>query len=119
MGYERHHAIVVSSWNEDRVVNARHKAGAIGCQVSDIVKSAINDHTSFLIAPDGSKEGWDESYEGDKRRDKFVTWLDTQRHEDSSSMYKWVEVQYGDDERVTKVVRHSDQKKYYKGTEIE
>ncbi len=119
MGYERHHAIVVSSWDDKRTDKARRKAKQIGCKVSNVVMSDINGYTSFLIAPDGSKEGWDESEVGDDRRDYFVSWLDTQRHSDGSSSFNWVEVQYGDDDRETKIVRHSDEEKYYKGTEIE
>ena len=61
---------------------------------------------SFFIPPDGSKEGWDDSEEGDKSRDRFVGWLRSVREKYGLS---WVEVQYGDNDYITKILRDSDE----------
>lgn len=109
MGYMVHHTIVVSSCIDDLLDKAYSKAQEIfGDQVSNVVESKINGYRSFFIAPDGSKDGWKDSDAGNMRRDEFVAWLDEQRYEDGSTSLGWVEVQFNDDKRDTKVVRDSD-----------
>ena len=63
-----------------------------------------------MVAPDGSKEGWSESCKGDAQRAALIEFMDTFRFEDGSSPLAWVEVQFGDDNLVSRVVRHSDEK---------
>jgi hypothetical protein len=110
MGYIRHHAILVTSGLSTGQIEAAHAkaVGWFGHTVSAIIESHINGYKSFAVMPDGSKEGWDESDRGDIAREAFVAFLISQRYEDNSSPCDWVEVQYGDDERQTLVVRHSD-----------
>lgn len=107
MGTLRHHAIVVTSWNVDRLLIAQHKAKEL-CPhlVSDIVPAIANGGGSFFVAPDGSKEGWKESDEGDRRRDDLISWLGMQRNEDRSTWLSWAEVVYSNDDRDAKVLRH-------------
>lgn len=102
MGYMRHHAIVVTGWGQ-AILDAQEMANSIFDNVSPIIRSEANGYDSFFIPPDGSKEGWDESNAGNKRRDDFIGWLRVQ------SWVKWVEVQYGDDDGVTRITRHSDE----------
>jgi|SRR5216683_3332841 len=106
MGYMRHHAIVVTSYNEKNIKAAHEKALEI---FGDSVTAMTNGYCSFFIAPDGSKEGWDTSESGDECRTLFIGWLNEQRFEDRSSSFDWVEVQYGDDENETIICRHSDE----------
>jgi hypothetical protein len=71
---------------------------------------ALNDERSFLVAPDGSNEGWEHSDAGDAAREEFLTWLRDQAYEDGSSPLKWVAVSYGeDDAREARVVAESNQ----------
>ena len=108
MGYMRHHAIIVTSFDEDLINEVHARAKEIFPAVSEIVPSGINGYASFFIPPDGSKEGWSESDAGNERRELFIEYLISFRYEDGSSPLDWVEVQYGDDDRVTRIVRHSD-----------
>lgn len=115
MGYMRHHAIVVTGILRDltlssfpRIEDAHAEALELFPRVSPIVESEINGYGSFFIPPDGSKEGWAESSAGDGKRARFRVWLYSKEYEDGSSPFKWVEVQYGDDERETVVTAHSD-----------
>jgi hypothetical protein len=108
MGYMRHHVIVVSSWDDKLIALAHDEATKIFPHVSGIVLSECNAYKSFFVPPDGSKEGWDDSDKGDKRRNTFVTWLKKQAFEDGSTSLNWVEVQYDDDENETLIVRDSD-----------
>lgn len=110
MGYMRHHAIIVTSWNEKAIEQAHQRARDLFPFVTEITPPSINNYRTFLVPPDGSKEGWDESDAGNTRRALFIEWLDAQRHDDNSTPLRWVEVQYGDDERKTIVTRHSDER---------
>jgi hypothetical protein len=123
MGYERAHAIIVSgSYNRPDgqhwadyarekavdIFNRDDEAGAAWDVVSPVMHSPINDVRTFLVAPDGGKEGWRTSDLGDERRAEFVAWLEAQNYDDLSSPLDWVEVQYGDDEKETVIVNDSD-----------
>ena len=103
MGYMVHHTIVVSSCIDKLLDRAYSKAVEIfGDQVSNVVESVVNNYRSFFVAPDGSKAGWKESEDGDERRNRFVEWLD------GSTSLDWVEVQFADDTRETKIVGGSE-----------
>lgn len=97
MGCIRHHAIVVTTRLDNRIDTARQKAIELGMTVTSIADEVTNGYLSFLVAPDGSKEGWEESAAGDERRAAFKEWLRSQEYEDGSSPFSWVEVMYGDD----------------------
>lgn len=114
MGYIRHHAIVVTSWEEKSLKDAYNIACDIFPIVTEITEKTINGYSSFFIPPDGSKEGWDESEDGNKRRDEFIEYLDTQRWGDGSTCLKWIEIQYGDDDGINKITRHSDEEERVK-----
>lgn len=107
MGYMRHHAIVVSGWQEEVVRVAQAKAVELcGGLVSNIVEGVTNGYTSFFIGPDGSKEGWEDSDKGDQNRKRFIQWM---RLAKDSFYLDWVEVQFADDNCETIVTAHSDE----------
>lgn len=108
MGYMRHHAIVVSCYDMELTKAAYAWALEVFPVVSPILESRVNHYASFFIPPDGSKEGWSESADGDLERAKFITWLRSKASSDGSSPYGWVEVQYDDDNKETTVTRSSD-----------
>lgn len=104
MGWIRHHALIVTA-SADDIEKAKTAAddcfGTGVCVVSD---SFINDYATLLVPADGSKEGWQESKDGDGVRDRFVKWLDASVYEDGSSPYSWVEVEYA--ETLPSITRH-------------
>lgn len=106
----RHHAFVVTSYNEREAQKAHAKAlGLFGLdRVTTVMTSPSNAYYSFFVGPDGSKEGWPESDKGDELRAAFIEWLREQYFEDGSSPYFWAEVQYGDDEDEAKLCGSSD-----------
>ena len=76
MGYMVHHAFIVTCWSNEKIKPVHEAAQRIfGDLVSEIVESTINGYVSFFVAPDGSKEGWKDSEEGDQRRDEFALWV--------------------------------------------
>ena len=105
MGYMCHHAIIVTSCIEGLLDRALIQAQAIFEYVSPISKKAVNGYQSFFIPPDGSKEGWGESDDGDERRQHFIDWLTSQAFEDGSNSLTWIEVQYGDGDHDDKISR--------------
>lgn len=115
MGYMVHHMIVVTSWDQELIQEAYAKAQEIFggkdesgrfLAITPIITSPVNFYYSFFIPTDGSKEGWDDSDAGDNKRQEFVDWLNQQRFEDQSTSLDWALVQYGDDDRDNRILRH-------------
>lgn len=108
MGYIRHHAIAVTSYDYDLIKECHKKAIQIFAnRTSQLIDSDVNDYKSFFIAPDGSKEGWEQSYTGDIQRNDFIEWINEQAYEDGSNAINFCEFFYGDDEGISLVVSHN------------
>ena len=107
-----HHSIIVTSYNDEVIGKLHKKANEIFNGVSDIVYSPWNAYRSFFIPPDGSKDGWDASDIGDRRRKQFINCIEEYRFDDGSTSVKWVEVQFGSEFDETKVCDHSEDIKY-------
>jgi len=96
MGHVAHHAIVVTG-KEAPVRTARGWAMTKqGMLVSDVVPAHINGYASFFVAPDGSKEGWETSDEGNRLRTAMVKYLQKRNLD-------FVEVCFGGDEDFARV----------------
>ena len=108
MGYIRHHAIIVTSWDDDILKQAHDYAKMKFPVVSDVMVSGMNGFCTFLIPPDGSKEGWEESDKGDDRRIDMIEWLNNHTYEDGSSSFDWAEIQYGDENGDNRILRTDD-----------
>ncbi len=101
MGYIRHHAIVVTGQHE-RISEARQAAVDAGCRlVSEVIGPGINATSSFLVAPDGSKEGWRDSDEGDAARERFIEWLRGQYR------FAWAEIVLCGEDAEALIERHA------------
>jgi len=92
MGFVEHHAIVVTSWHEEHLKKAHSHAIFLDMCVSDIIDSKKNGYHSFLIGPDGSKSGWEDSDIGDKRREQWKQFVLAEKF-----YLEWVEANYGND----------------------
>lgn len=111
MGYMRHHTIVVTGWDKKSVVAAYREAMRVFADtracVSRITPEGQNGQRSFFIAPDGSKEGWDDSADGDAARAAFTKWLHT-----FDGYVDFVEVEFGgdgDEAVITDDIRNRDE----------
>ncbi len=108
MGYIRHHAIAVTSGIDELLKKAHDKAKLIfEDRTSEILKGVTNNYNSFFIAPDGSKEGWEESQTGDNQREEFVKWINEQAYEDDSNSLAFCEFFYGDDNGESLIETHN------------
>lgn len=101
MGYIKHNAIIITGWDDDYLEEAHTKAKEIFNDrlVSEIVKGMINGQSSFFIAPDGSKEGWETSQECDEMREKFTEWM-----KEKCRRCNYVEVRFGGDDSQAYIV---------------
>jgi hypothetical protein len=104
MGTFQHHAIIVSTWSPGRAVEAHAEASRIFPWVSPLSPPTDpNGYVSFFVPPDGSKERWPESKDGDKRRAEFIAGLRAV----PESPFRWVEVTFG--ERGARVERTDEE----------
>ena len=107
MGYMVHHALVVTGLGRDEytspnwmtaddahaaAVEIAQRLGA--CEVTALTAFATNGYRSFMIAPDGSKAGWQTSHDGDQTRAEMVAWL---RDNGRSGWFSWAVVRFGDE----------------------
>jgi len=100
MGYIRHHAIAFTSYDETKIKKLHAFAISLAeSQVTPIMKSNINSYYTFFLSPDGSKEGWADSDNGDAVRDKIIA--------ETGDYINFCEFYYGDDEGMSAVVRHN------------
>ena len=91
MGTNIHHALLVHANEPHEALMARLQAMHTFYpeQVSSLCISAINGYASFMVGPDGARDGADRIGEGDKEREAFTAWLDKRNIE-------WLEVSYGE-----------------------
>ncbi|TAG58803.1 MAG: hypothetical protein EAZ27_01280 [Cytophagales bacterium] len=74
--------------------------------VSPIIPGLINNYYSFFISPDGSKEGYDLSDDGDKIREKTIKLLDKYLMSDSMLELNYVELYYGDENSIPRILNY-------------
>ena len=104
MGITKHHAIIVTDCEEDRLQKARQKAVEVfaGRLVSEIVDGLEGGQCSFFIAPDGAKESRDASRIADNARKDFLDWI---KDNDNCRFMDYVEIYFGGDDEREKIVR--------------
>jgi hypothetical protein len=110
MGVEHNHAVIATTWNSEsyQAVVLWVKEFEDPEQVSDHcfkhlfvgVNSKVNNKHTVILTPDGSKEGWDVSNDGDRLREAFIAKLK------ETGNWEWVEVGYG--ELGVKIYRSSE-----------
>jgi hypothetical protein len=110
MGYIAHHAIIVTGWQTEAVEAAHAKATelfAASENVTSIMWTVVNVYGTFVVTPDGSKEGWADSDAGDQARVAFLAWLDMAAA-DRDQYLDFAEIRYGgDDPDIAAVVFHN------------
>ena len=99
MGRIKHHAIIVTSSDDAKIDKAKVEAERLGLLTTNIVTDNVNGYSTFLVCPDGSKEGWPESDIGDAQRESFLKHIKTLSH------LEWVEVSYSDDDSEAVITR--------------
>jgi len=78
MGYLAHHAVLVHDWQSDNGNPERVEAFRANLPeewaalVVGPIETVVNCAKVYAFLPDGSKEWWPDSDEGDRLRDEFV-----------------------------------------------
>lgn len=113
----RHHTLVVTVHDQKLAEKLRLQISDLykknmeaknGFQlISPIVASLIGGYYTFFIAPDGSKEGYDLSDDGDMIRTKVIELLESYKTNDATFPVSYVELFYGDDFLSPQVIRHN------------
>lgn len=108
MGYIRHEAIVVTSYNKDYVKTARGFANSLELDTTEII-TTINGYSTFLIAPDGSKEGWDKSNKHEQARIDWCSWA-KQQYKDGI-YFDYAYISFGGDDAHCRVIRYGNEER--------
>lgn len=109
MGYIAHDAIIitVSDYANDRDFAPGPKVKAFReslpqewqALVIGPIHAVVNGYDTYAFLPDGSKENWGTSDQGDEYRRQFKA-IFTFQYEDGSSPFDVIEVRYGGDFQV-------------------
>lgn len=94
MGTINHNAIIATTWDPkifDALLTWVNKR-------AQFIKnsSMMNGYQTLVLVPDGSKEGWANSSQGDVLRNEFIDRLEQDKYGDESSPWCWIEVGYGE-----------------------
>lgn len=110
MGIEHNHAVIATTWKPNSFEEVRkwtvdYKDPAFENErdlhhLFAYVDTKVNGKYTIVLTPDGSKEGWPISNDGDKLRAAFITKLK------ENGDWEWVEVGYG--ELGTKIYQSSE-----------
>jgi len=111
MGRIKHHSIIVTAYRDD-ILLVREKCLEIFEHeltddnpekiISPVMEGLVNGQSSFFVAPDGSKEGWDTSDECDNAREVFLQWMK------ESKSCEYIEVCFGGDDDQNYITTCSD-----------
>lgn len=99
MGVVNHNAMVITTWSDDRASELQAWIDQLSERDQELIIRAgswVNGLHTFFVAPDGSKEGWDDSDKGDRLRGRIVERLAVDDYGDGSSPWSWVEVGFGE-----------------------
>ena len=106
MGEINHNCVIATTWQDELVDKFEHWVRQFDIEWQRqfaITGSRSNGYSTIVLTPDGSKEGWITSDQGDQLRADFIDFLESHAYDDGSSPFAWVEVGYG--ERGQKVLR--------------
>lgn len=113
----RHHVIVVTSNQKEKLEKIRKEvielyqskmeAKNSSKLVGPIQESLINGFVTFLIAPDGSKEGYDASDDADRIRQLVVDLVRSFPSNEEEGYLQFVEVSYGQDDGKAQIVSNN------------
>ena len=102
MGVENNNAILATTWNQDEVRRVIEWLQGLDDNLRRyflIGPPLMNNRTTIVMIPDGSKEGWEDSAVGDVLRGKFIDVLHEGQldpDDPSDSYWDYVEVGYGE-----------------------
>jgi hypothetical protein len=108
MGTINHTALILTSLFVEKITEAHKVAVSIfGELATPLIPYVVNEGMSFMIAPDGSKEGWSQSDNRDHDQAEFISWVnDTFNYIEEgerNQFIEMVEVTFGEYDKDGKV----------------
>ena len=95
----QHDSIIATTWDRDVFRRFEEWLKSRSEDEQSLVirgGSWINSYKTFVVLPDGSKEGWEESEKGNAFRKAVIHRLEADCYSDGSSPWSWVEVSFGE-----------------------
>lgn len=104
MGIINHNAVIATTWNKAKVEAIQEwiktlpktEDGFDPQILFQRVPSWTNGYITIILAPDGSKEGWKTSDQGDRLRNLFIERIEQDAYSDGSNSWNWIEVSFGE-----------------------
>ena len=97
MGIENNEAVLATTYDDKIVEDIQAWAEGKACaELLAFIPSIVNSKTTIVLAPSGSKKGWDTNLIAESFRDAFIAKLEGYKYEDGSSPINWIEVGYGE-----------------------
>jgi hypothetical protein len=97
MGIMNHNAVLATCELEDPIKRMKAWIKKRGLRNHFMISEPqINGNVTFCLIPDGSKENWEGSKQGDEKRKLFIEKLKQEVYADGSSSWSWIEVGYGE-----------------------
>lgn len=99
MGLIQHHALIAVTWDDAEAKRMRDWVDGLtekvssGMEIKELfreIPSTTNGYTTFVMAPDGSKEGWATSNMADSVRTEFRLQIE------KSGRWDWIEATFGE-----------------------
>lgn len=97
-----HRALIVTTYDE-KLIKSLHDFSIVesshgGSIVTPVHRSPVNCYFTFVILPEGSGEGWEDSERAKEFRQSVVDEIRTHDDpEDGSNPFEWALVEYGSD----------------------
>lgn len=99
MGVENNECVVATTWNDEAVEKIKAWVMTLNEREQSLfafVPALINGKTTILLAPDGSKKGWETAKQGEALRNELIEQFAIFGYDDGSNPFDWVEVGYGE-----------------------
>jgi hypothetical protein len=113
MGVENNECIIATTWDEQSVNHIKKWIKTLSDDEKSLfcfIPALVNHKTTIILAPDGSKKGWDIADRIEQLRDSFYNLLKSFNYEDGSNPFDFIEVGFG--EYGQKVLRGNCENKY-------
>ena len=99
MSVENNECVIATTWDDEAVDMIRQWVNTLNFNYQKLfafLPSLVNGKQTIILAPDGSKKGWDVAKEGDLLRNLFIIKLEDFNYEDGSNPFDFIEVGYGE-----------------------
>ncbi len=99
MGLIQHNAVIATTWDAKKLAAVQLWISGLDPKwAAQFVTAGVvaNDGGTVAMLPDGSKEGWGDSDEGDRLRERFIERLKEDDYDDGSSPWDVVDISFGE-----------------------